>query len=90
MWAAAKAKAWGIGGAILGLLALLVRLRWVTHQRDLARKKARQATARADQAEATLKADTEIDQEYSDLRRESEHAIETGKMPDNIRDRNRY
>ena len=46
--------------------------------------------ARADQAEMIAEVEAEIDNEFSDLERESKRDIENDKMPGNIRDRNDF
>ena len=82
-----QTKLWAIAAGIVA--ALVAYLKIVTEQRNRARAKAKAEAARADQAEDIAAADEEIEHKYSDLQRESDRDIKAGKMPDNIRNRNK-
>ena len=85
-----KLKLYAFGALLLTVLGFFVRLKVVTRQRDRARERAKGEAARADQAEDIAAADAEIENEFSDLERESKRDIQDGKMPGNIRDRNKH
>ena len=89
-WLSIQPKLYALGAFLLAALAFFVRLKVVTNQRDKARKRANGEAARADQAEMIAEVEAEIDNEFSDLERESKRDIENNKMPGNIRDRNRF
>ena len=88
-WLTIKAKLFALGATVLTVAAFFLRLKIVTAQRDKARKRADAEAARADQAEDIAKADAEIETKYSDLERESKRDIKSGRMPSNIRNRNK-
>ena len=89
-WLSIQTKLYAAGAFLLTVLALFLRLKVVTEQRDNARKRAKGEAARADQAEMIAEVEAEIDNEFSDLEREAKRDIEDGKMPGNIRDRNKF
>ena len=89
-WATIQLKLYALGAFLLTVLAFFLRLKVVTRQRDRARERAKGEAARADQAEDIATADAEIENEFSDLERESKRDIESGRMPGNIRDRNKH
>ena len=89
-WLSIQTKLYAAGTFLLAVLAFFVRLKVVTKQRDKARERAKGEAARADQAEMIAEVEAEIDNEFSDLERESKRDIEDGKMPSNIRNRNKF
>ncbi len=89
-WASIQLKLYAAGALLLTVVGFFIRLKVVTSQRDRARERARGEAARADQAEDIAEADAEIENEFSDLERESKRDIKDGKMPGNIRDRSKF
>ena len=89
-WLTLKAKLYAAGAVLIGVLAFFLRLKVVTHQRDVAKEKAKRATAQAKEATAIVEADAEIEEEFVELEQESEEAIEKGEMPDHMRERNTF
>ena len=87
-WLAWKAKLYAVGGALLALLAFIVRFKVVKGQRDRFKRDADTYKAQVHQAKAVTKVDSDIEQEYSDLKREAKQDMKNDQMPKNIRDRN--
>lgn len=85
-----KAKLLGFGALLLTIAAFFFRFQQVKDQRDRARESHKKEKARANQAEKINEVEDQLDQEYSDLKRESERDIKNGEMPTNIRDRNDF
>ena len=84
------AKLYGALAIVLAFLAAIFRFRQVKEQRDKARQRADNAEAQIDEANKVNEAESELDNEFSDLERESKHDQANGDMPSHIRDRNDY
>lgn len=86
----AKRWAWLIGAAVLAVLAAIVRIKTLEYQRDRARYRAEHAEAQLDWHADVAEADSEISNEYSELRERAEADKEAGKVPENLRDPDRW
>lgn len=75
-----KAKLIAAGAFLLSVLAFFLRLKVVTNQRDKAREKAEKYQAWSERQQATSLLDSEIESEYSELKRQEND----GKVPDNL------
>ena len=84
-----KSKIATFGAVLAGLVLAIARHRQVKRQRNAARATRDQLRAHIKESSDIAAGELELDQQYSDLERESERAIENGKMPDSIRNRNR-
>ena len=71
----------GIGAFILGFL----RLKHVTKQRDEAIKQKERAAAWVERQEETREKDAEIDQEFSDAKREAKQELKDGEIPAHLK-----
>ena len=85
-----KSKLLALGGFILAVLTVVLRMNMLKDQRDKAREKAKIAQAQAVAAKKTLQEDEKIDQQVDEQRKKSNEAIDNGEMPDNIRNRNDF
>ncbi len=83
-----RARLYALGAGLLAFVAFFVRFQAVKAQRDRAVERAKKEKARADQAQKVIAADAEIENEFSDLKREADRAIKAGEMPEHIRNRN--
>lgn len=90
MLASLRARLYAIGALALSAIAFFLRFKMVKHQRDKARVAQRRAEAQVKENEANRKSDAEIYAEYSDIERLADEDLKSGKMPENIKDRNRY
>lgn len=84
------AKLYGALALVLTFLAAILRFRQVKEQRDKARQRAANAEAQIGEANKVNEAESELDQEFSDLERESKNAQKDGEIPAHIRDRNDF
>ena len=71
----------GIGAFFLGFL----RLRQVTKQRDRAVEQKKRADAWLERQDETREKDAEIDQEFSDAKREAKEELKDGQIPAHLR-----
>jgi hypothetical protein len=82
-----KAKLAAFGAFLLGVLALFVRLRMVTNQRDKARDAAEKYKAWSERQQDTTALDAEIEQEFSHRAEEAREAIKNDEIPKHLRHR---
>jgi len=87
MIAKIKQYALAIGGAIIGVLYLLLRI--VGMQRNKARREAEAYKAQVKQREAEMKSDNEVDQEFSHRAEEARKDLDEGTVPRILRDPNK-
>ncbi len=87
MIAKIKQYAIAIGGAIIGVLYLLLKI--VGMQRDKAKRNAEAYKAQVKQREAEMKSDDEVDQEFSHRAQEARRDLDEGNVPDILRDPNK-
>ena len=78
-----KQYALAIGGAIIGVLYLLLKISGL--QRNKARREAKAYKAQVKQREAEMKSDNEVDQEFSHRAEEARRDLDEGRIPDIIR-----
>lgn len=87
-----KPKLWALGAAILAFVAVIVRLKWVKQQRDSARYERDKAVFQVKQRKAVDDNLAEVDQTFSRRAalRQQEKQDEPDKVPDRLRDNNRF
>ena len=82
-----KAKLIALAAALLTVLGFFLRLKTVTHQRDKAKASAEKYKAWSQRQSDTTKLDAEIENEFSDRKREADKAIKNDEIPPHLRSR---
>lgn len=89
-WLWLRPKLVAAGLFVMTAIAFVVRLKFVTDQRDKLQVEVKKERARADQAEEINDVEQQLDEHFSELEEESESDVDDGKIPDHIRDRNKF
>jgi len=79
-----KAKAWALGGIILGVLAVVARMQMLEHQRDKAQARAKVAEAERDQERDHAAIKKDIRRKRRENRKKAVEQVMAGKVPDAI------
>lgn len=87
-WLAWKARIYAVGALCLGIITVIIRMKFVTNQRDKFKADAEVYKLQVKQAQLNDAADSEIEQTFSRRAHEAEEAIEDGQVPSNIRNPN--
>jgi len=89
-WLTLKAKLYTAAGFFLAFLAAVFRFKYVKGQRDKYKRHAETYEAQLHQKKQIEEVEQEINLDYADIEREAERDLDSGQMPDNIRDRNTF
>lgn len=82
-----KTKLFAIGAIALTVLGFFLRLKVVTNQRDTFKKKAKKAEKQIQFKKEVEELDDDIEQTFSDLKREADKEIKSGEIPSHLRNR---
>ncbi len=80
-----KAKLIALGAILLTVLGFFLRLKIVTKQRDRAKQKAAKYKAWSERQTQTAEVEAEIENKYSDLKREVKKDLKNEVIPDHLR-----